>query len=29
MNGTGLDKVIGWIIKYALLEEIEEPELCR
>ncbi|QSW90975.1 MULTISPECIES: urease accessory protein UreG [Flavobacterium] len=25
----GLDKVIGWIQKYALLEEIEEPNLVR
>jgi urease accessory protein len=25
----GLDKVIGWIKKYALLEEIEEPNLVR
>ncbi len=25
----GLDGVIGWIKKYALLEEIEEPNLLR
>lgn len=25
----GLDSVIGWIKKYALLEEIEEPNLLR
>jgi urease accessory protein len=29
MDGTGLDKVVGWIKKYALLEPIEEPELQR
>jgi urease accessory protein len=29
MNGHGLEDVIGWIKKYALLEEIKEPELCR
>ena len=29
MLGTGLDNVIGWIKKFALLEEIEEPGLCR
>jgi urease accessory protein len=29
MDGTGLDHVAGWIKKYALLEEIKEPELCR
>jgi len=25
----GLDSVIKWIKKYALLEEIAEPNLCR
>jgi urease accessory protein len=29
MKGTGLDAVIGWIKKYAIVEEINEPELCR
>src|SRR5215203_190052 len=29
MNLQGLDKVIGWIKKYALVEEIEEVDLCR
>ena len=29
MEGEGLDKVIGWIKKFALIEEIEEPLLCR
>jgi urease accessory protein len=29
MLGTGLDSVIGWIKKFALLEEVEEPKLCR
>ena len=29
MNGAGLNSIVGWIKKYALLEEIEEPELCR
>ena len=29
MHGKGLDSVIGWIKKFALLEEIKEPELCR
>jgi urease accessory protein len=28
-NGTGLDSVIGWLKKYALLEEVEEPNLLR
>ncbi len=26
---TGLDSIIGWIKKFGLLEEVEEPELCR
>jgi urease accessory protein len=29
MSGEGLDIVIGWIKKYALLEEVEEPKLIR
>ncbi len=29
MNGTGLASVIGWIRKYALVEEVNEPALCR
>ncbi len=29
MSLQGLDSVIGWIKKYALLEEVAEPELCR
>ncbi|PZF72250.1 urease accessory protein UreG [Taibaiella soli] len=29
MSLQGLDKVIGWIKKYALLESVEEPELVR
>jgi len=29
MNGTGLDAIIGWIKKYALTEEVNEPVLCR
>jgi urease accessory protein len=29
VKGTGLDSVIGWIKKFALLEEVEEPELYR
>ncbi|MDQ6901449.1 MAG: urease accessory protein UreG [Bacteroidota bacterium] len=29
MDGCGLKDVIGWIKKYAFLEEVEEPELCR
>jgi urease accessory protein len=29
MNGCGLDCVIGWIKKFALMEEVDEPELCR
>ncbi|HEX8460667.1 MAG TPA: urease accessory protein UreG [Segetibacter sp.] len=29
MDGTGLDSVIGWIKKYALVEEVNEPDLCR
>ncbi len=29
MEGEGLDRVIGWIKKFALIEEIEEPLLCR
>ena len=29
MNQQGLNEVIGWIKKYAMLEEIEEPQLLR
>lgn len=29
MSMQGLDEVIGWIKKYALLEEVEEPALIR
>jgi urease accessory protein len=29
MDGCGLNDVIGWIKKYTLLEEVEEPGLCR
>jgi urease accessory protein len=29
MDGTGLNNVIGWIKKYALVEAIAEPELQR
>ncbi len=29
MNGEGLDAVIGWIKKYALMEAIDEPRLFR
>jgi urease accessory protein len=29
MDGTGLDSVIGWIKKYALVEDVNEPALCR
>jgi urease accessory protein len=29
MQDKGLDIVIGWIKKFALLEEVKEPELCR
>ena len=29
MSLEGLDSVIGWIKKYALLEEVEEPKLWR
>lgn len=29
MSLQGLDDVIGWIQKYALLEEVDEPLLCR
>ena len=29
MSLEGLDLVIGWIKRYALLEEIEEPGLIR
>jgi urease accessory protein len=29
MSLQGLDEVIGWIQKYALLEEVDEPQLCR
>jgi urease accessory protein len=29
MSLQGLEDVIGWIKKYALLEEVNEPQLCR
>ena len=29
MSLQGLDAVIGWIKKYALLENVDEPALCR
>ncbi len=29
IDGCGLNCVIGWIKKFVLLEEVEEPELCR
>jgi len=29
MSGEGLDSVIGWLRKHALLEEVEEPKLWR
>ena len=29
MNLQGLDSVIGWIKKYGLLENVDEPALCR
>jgi urease accessory protein len=29
MNGTGLNNVIGWIKKYALVQTAEEPDLYR
>src|SRR6478735_3033187 len=29
MNLQGLDSVIGWIKRYAFLEEVDEPELIR
>ena len=29
MSLQGLEDVIGWIKKYALLEEANEPQLCR
>jgi urease accessory protein len=29
MSLQGLDSVIGWIKKYALLENVDEPALCR
>lgn len=29
MEGKGLDSVIGWIKKFALIEETEDPILCR
>lgn len=29
MSGEGLETVVNWIQKYALLEEIAEPNLCR
>ena len=29
MSGEGLQDVIGWIKKYALLESVDEPQLVR
>jgi len=29
MSLQGLDEVIGWLKKYALLEEVTEPKLWR
>lgn len=29
MDGSGLNKIIGWIKKYALIEETEDPELWK
>jgi urease accessory protein len=29
MSLEGLETVIGWIRKYALMEMAEEPQLCR
>lgn len=29
MSLQGLDEVIGWVKRYALLEEVNEPQLCR
>jgi len=29
MTLQGLDEIIGWIKKYALLEQVAEPNLCR
>ena len=29
LAGFGIDDVIGWIKKYALLEDVEEPNLIR
>lgn len=29
MQNEGLFDVIGWIKKYALMEEVHEPKLCR
>jgi urease accessory protein len=29
MSGKGLDDVIGWIRREALLEDVEEPNLWR
>lgn len=28
-TGDGLEEIVGWIKKYALLEEVEEPDLLR
>lgn len=28
-SGEGLEKIVGWIKKYALLEDVEEPQLVR
>ncbi|WP_312190651.1 urease accessory protein UreG [Sphingobacterium sp.] len=28
-NGDGLEEIVGWIKKYALLQDIEEPNLLR
>jgi urease accessory protein len=29
MDGDGVDSVIGWIKKFALIEDVKEPMLCR
>jgi hypothetical protein len=29
MSGEGLEIVVDWIRKYALIEEVEEPKLWR
>jgi urease accessory protein len=28
-TGDGLEEIVGWIKKYALLQDIEEPNLLR